>query len=140
MAELDILVARFDQFDKRMDERFQALNTRLDDVNHRLDDFTSRLATVEARMHELASLLKERLARVPGARLMTPTTPELSAGVVVVRMSGADHRRIYERLYSEYGIAGAATGGIRLCPHVYTTLEDVERAAAAVATLTSSTG
>jgi chromosome segregation ATPase len=57
VAELEILVARFDQFDKRMAEHFQALGTRFDDVNHRLSDFTSRLATIEARLTSMDTRL-----------------------------------------------------------------------------------
>ena len=57
MAARDILVARFDHFDKRLEDRFQALNTRFDEVTHRLDDFTSRLSTVEARMTSIDTRL-----------------------------------------------------------------------------------
>lgn len=71
MAELDVLVTRFDQLDKRMADAFAALNTRFDDVNHRfadvnhrfddinhrLDDFTSRLSTVEGRMTSIDTRL-----------------------------------------------------------------------------------
>jgi hypothetical protein len=35
---------------------------------------------------------------------------------------------VYNKLYADYGIAGATTGGLRLCPHVYNTREHVERA------------
>jgi hypothetical protein len=60
VAELEILVARFDQFDKRIAEHFQALGTRFDDVNHRLNDFTSRLATVETRLTSIDSRLDSK--------------------------------------------------------------------------------
>jgi hypothetical protein len=35
---------------------------------------------------------------------------------------------LFNKLYEAHGIAGAATGGLRLCPHIYNTLEHVERA------------
>jgi selenocysteine lyase/cysteine desulfurase len=89
-------------------------------------------AVIEARILELAEALKTGLAEMPGATLVTPRAPELSGGVVITRFAGADMRRLYERLYSEHGIAGASTGGLRLCPHVYSTLEDIERTLAAV--------
>lgn len=92
-------------------------------------------AVVQARVLELAGVLAERLRAVPGARVITPAHPELTSGVVITRFENADNRSIYQRLYREHGVAGAATGGVRLCPHVYTTLEDVERAAQAVARL-----
>ena len=42
---------------------------------------------------------------------------------------------LMDRLYREHGIAGAPTGGLRLCPHVYNTMEHVERAVRGVAGL-----
>jgi chromosome segregation ATPase len=57
VAELDVLITRFDEFDKRQEARFQALNTRFDDVNHRLDDFTGRLTTLESRMTSIDTRL-----------------------------------------------------------------------------------
>lgn len=87
---------------------------------------------VEARIMELSGALKAGLAEIPGARLVTSTDPALSAGVVVVRFEGRDHPALFQRLYAEHGIAGAPTGGLRLCPHVYNTREDVERALEAV--------
>ena len=92
-------------------------------------------AVIEARILELAAALKQRLAALPGARLVTPAPADLSAGVVIVRFEGVDLRRVYERLYAEHRIAGASTGGLRLCPHIYSTLADIERTAQAVAML-----
>jgi len=87
---------------------------------------------VEARVRELAGLVKEGLAGL-GATLTTPLDPGLSGGVVVVAFEGVPGRSIHERLYEEYDIAGAPTGGLRFCPHVYNTRADVERAIEAVA-------
>ncbi|MGH7555864.1 MAG: aminotransferase class V-fold PLP-dependent enzyme, partial [Longimicrobiales bacterium] len=92
-------------------------------------------AIVEARIHELASALMAGLAALPSARMVTPANPELRAGVVIVRFDGVENRRVYERLYAEHGIAGAGTGGLRLCPHVYTTMADIERTIAAARVL-----
>jgi hypothetical protein len=55
VAELDILITRFDQLDKRMDERFQALNTRIDDVVSRLSTIEARLLGMETRLDAKAS-------------------------------------------------------------------------------------
>ncbi len=90
---------------------------------------------IEARIHELASHLVEGLRGIRGLRLVTPAAQALRAGVVVARVETDAGRRVYERLYEEHGIAGAATGGLRLCPHIYNTREDVERAVEAVARL-----
>jgi hypothetical protein len=37
MAELDVMIARLDQFDTRMEDRFQAMHTRLDDQRAAMD-------------------------------------------------------------------------------------------------------
>jgi isopenicillin-N epimerase len=89
-------------------------------------------ARIEARVEELAAALWEGLAGVRGARMVTARDPALRAGVVVARFDPLDHRAIFESLYRDHGIAGAATGGLRLCPHVYNTMGDVERAVRAV--------
>ncbi len=88
---------------------------------------------VEARVLELATALKEGLAKIRGVKLNTSMDPRLSAGVVTARIEGAEPRKVYETIYKRHGIGGATVGGLRLCPHVYNTLEDVERAARAVA-------
>jgi selenocysteine lyase/cysteine desulfurase len=77
--------------------------------------------------------------RVPDVRFHTPLDPELSAGVVVFDPRIADLRQAYAALYEEHGIAGAPRGGelsgIRLCPHIYNTSEEVDRVVEAVAGL-----
>lgn len=88
-------------------------------------------ARVEARVRQLASTLKKAIAEIPGARLHTPVTPERSAGVVVFTLPGVDPNQGFETLYRQYHVAGASLGGafpgIRLCPHIYNTLEQMER-------------
>jgi isopenicillin-N epimerase len=90
---------------------------------------------VEARVVELASFLKSELDRIPGAHAITPLSPELSGGVVIYRFDGVQARPLFDGLYEEYRVAGATTGGMRLCPHIYNTREDVERAIAGISTL-----
>jgi len=89
---------------------------------------------VEARMMELSSALKQGLAKIRGAKLVTPMDPRLSAGVVVTRFEGADPQKVFQQIYAKHGVGGAA--GLRLCPHVYNTMEDIERAIRAVTEVT----
>jgi len=91
-------------------------------------------ARVEARMIELASLLKTGLAET-GLDLVTPLDSSQSAGVCVIRFPQANQEEVYNKLYKEHGIAGATTGGLRLCPHVYNTRAHVERAVRGVKAL-----
>jgi isopenicillin-N epimerase len=117
--------------------RFETLGQRNDATIAGLDaalDFheTIGAAAIETRVLALAAALKELLRAIPGARLVTPVAPERSGGVVIARFGERDHRALYQRLYAEHGVAGAATGGLRLCPHIYNTQEDVAHAARAV--------
>jgi len=44
-------------------------------------------------------------------------------------MPGLDRAQmgaLVKDLYEKYGIGGAATGGLRLSPHVYNTMADIE--------------
>jgi isopenicillin-N epimerase len=89
---------------------------------------------IEGRLIELASKLKAGLQDA-GLQLVTPLEPGHSAGVCVVRVPAVKRDNVYGKLYEEYGIAGAATGGLRLCPHVYNTPEHIERAIGGVKAL-----
>lgn len=117
--------------------RFEALGQRNDATIAGLDAALTfheqiGIATIETRVLELAATLKARLAAIPGAELVTPRDPERSGGVVIVRFA-LDARTLFERLYREAGVAGAPTGGLRLCPHICNTLGDVHHAADAIA-------
>ncbi|HET8547330.1 MAG TPA: aminotransferase class V-fold PLP-dependent enzyme [Bryobacteraceae bacterium] len=125
-AEPDVAGARkFESLGQRDDARLAALRTAA--------DFRDAIggAKIEARVLELASVLKERIAALD-LPLATPRVPALSGGVCVIRAKPDVGRQAYEALYSRFGIACAATGGLRLCPHIYNTMDHIERAAAAV--------
>jgi selenocysteine lyase/cysteine desulfurase len=91
-------------------------------------------ARIEARMIELATALKNGLADA-GFSLVTPRDPELSGGVVIMEVPSKKGREVLNRLYDEYGIAGSTSGGLRLCPHVYNTMDHVARAVRGVTAL-----
>ena len=95
---------------------------------------TTGAARVEARMVSLAQRLKEGLAEA-GAVLTTPMKPELSAGVCIMGAPAKNRQALMDALYTEYGIAGSTSGGLRLCPHLYNTVEHVDRAIAGVKAL-----
>jgi selenocysteine lyase/cysteine desulfurase len=95
---------------------------------------------VEARVRQLAAGLKHGLAdRIPGISFHTPRDPLRSAGVVVFAPPGADARQLFNALYSDHNIAGASMGGdftgVRLSPHIYNTMAEVERVVDVVAEL-----
>ena len=91
-------------------------------------------AQVEARIVELATRLKDGLVEA-GFDLVTPTAPELSAGVVIAAVPPDRRDRLVTGLYERHGVAGASAGGLRLCPHVYNTRDHVDRAVRGAAAL-----
>ncbi len=94
---------------------------------------------VEARVVELASALKNGLAE-KGFSLVTPLDAELAGGVCILDVPSKKNHEVVDRLYAEHGLAVASTGGLRLCPHVYNTMEHVERAIAGVTSLRTEIG
>ena len=111
---------KFESLGQRDDAALAAIGTTV--------DFHQRVgaARIEARVTDLATRLKEGL-REAGYALMTPEAPALSAGVCIAAVDG-NRGALVNALYEEHGIAGAATGGLRLCPHVFNTVEHIDRA------------
>ena len=94
------------------------------------------LQRIEARTIELSQLLKEGIVEA-GIGLITPVNPMLSLGVCVIEVPLEKRSDTVDALYKNFGIAGAPTGGLRLCPAIYNTKEHVERAIAAAQQLLS---
>ncbi len=115
---------KFEALGQRDDACLSAVGTAAD--FHRVLGFEN----VEARTMELAGALKNGLAKINKVKLITPMDPKLSGGVVISSIEGMDRKQmsaLVSDLYTKYGVAGAATGGLRLCPHVYNSMEDVEQ-------------
>jgi selenocysteine lyase/cysteine desulfurase len=89
---------------------------------------------IQARVTELASLLKAGL-KDAGATLATPESPALSGGVVVIQVPPGNRKIVADTMYAKFGIAASATGGLRLCPHIYNTRAHVQRAVDGVASM-----
>jgi selenocysteine lyase/cysteine desulfurase len=93
---------------------------------------------VEARVRALAGAVRTRLAQeIPGVAFLTPDAETARAGVVVFELPGRDHDAIFQEVYRTHRLGCAAMHGlftgIRLSPHIYNTLEQVEEAVEALA-------
>jgi selenocysteine lyase/cysteine desulfurase len=112
--------------------KFESLGQR-DDARLAAIDVCTKFHTaldpsrIEARVLELAGTLKSS-AKELGIQVTTPVEPALSGGVVILRTDPPRAQQAYQALDLKHGIAGAATGGVRLCPHVYNTTEHIARA------------
>ncbi|MFK7830225.1 MAG: aminotransferase class V-fold PLP-dependent enzyme [Congregibacter sp.] len=124
--------------------RFESLGQRDDAALAALADTASihaelSPAQIERHVQILATRLKEGLLEA-GLPLVTPLSPTFSGGVCIAKVGSEMGAEMWNRLYTEHGIIGAATGGLRLCPHIYNTAEHVDRAVAGVRTLRDKLG
>jgi len=120
---------KFEALGQRDDAGLAAMGTAADFHN------LIGLENVEAHTTELATALKQGLSKVNRVNLVTPMDHTLSGGVTVFSIAGMDRKQtaaFVDDLYTKYGIAGAPTGGVRLCPHTYNTRGDIEQTLRAV--------
>ncbi|GAA4200717.1 aminotransferase class V-fold PLP-dependent enzyme [Streptosporangium oxazolinicum] len=94
---------------------------------------------VAARITEQATRLKAGLAALPNVRLITPVSPELSAGLVCCTVNGMDAPSAVGRLRRDHRIVTSSTPYqdiyLRFGPGIVTTPEQVDQAVKAVAAL-----
>jgi isopenicillin-N epimerase len=55
--------------------------------------------------------------------------------VVVINLPEKKSTEVFQKLYESHGIACASTVGIRMSPHVYNSMADVEKLVQALSTL-----
>ena len=94
-------------------------------------------AVIEARSRQLAQALMERLGRLDGVKLWTSRDPARSAAIVIFQPGSLDPRKLNGALaQNEKIVATARPGdhnpGLRLAPHFYNTMDDVDRVVSAI--------
>ena len=125
---------KFETLGQRDDARLAAMNAAV--------DFHLMIGKerIEKRIRHLAYALKTKLQEnVPHIKFHTPLNPEFSGGVVVFHPAGKDLNQALNTLYQKYNIGCAVFGGdlagIRMCPHIYNTTEQIDKTVRAVAEL-----
>ena len=82
---------------------------------------------IENRIVQLNTYLKQQLKSiVPQAIFVTPMAAQYSGGIVIFNLPGKEIHAVTDKLYHTYHIAVAPSGGIRLSPHIYNTMKDVD--------------
>ena len=94
-------------------------------------------AAIERRGRQLAGHLMTELKKMPGVKLWTDPDPSRSAAVVVFQPASLDVRRLGTALYETDKIVittrtGSDRPGLRLSPHFFNTMEDMDRFLAAM--------
>ena len=122
---------KFEVFGQRDDPRVAALESALDFIN------LMGASNVEARIRSLATHAKTQLQKNSQVELKTNMEPALSGGVIKFKLRNVPTKRAYDTLWEKHRIAIAITPsgdaeGLRLSPHVYNSMEQIDRAVAAV--------
>jgi isopenicillin-N epimerase len=96
------------------------------------------LANKAARLVYLRDRWAKALQEYPGVRLHTSLKPGLACGLALVQIQGVDPGRLYEHLWTRHRIIVTPIKhpemeGVRVTPNVYTTLEEIDLFAAAMA-------
>jgi selenocysteine lyase/cysteine desulfurase len=125
---------KFEVFGQRDDPRVVALESALDFVG------LIGMPVVEARIRALATHAKTKLQDIPQVELRTNMEPALSGGVIKFRLRNVPTKRAYDTLWERHKISIAMTAsgdseGLRLSPHIYNSIDQIDRAVAAVRAL-----
>ena len=127
---------KFEVYGQRDNPRLVAFEAAVDFVQ------LIGMKAVEARMKSLAARAMHGLANVPGVILKTSPDPALSGGVVKFHLPRVDTKALYDKLYAKHrlGIAstlGGESQGLRFSAHIYNSMEEIDRAVAAVRELSA---
>jgi selenocysteine lyase/cysteine desulfurase len=94
-------------------------------------------AVIEARARALATRFVDELGRLSGVKIHTHLDPARRGAVVIFQPGTLDPRRLGTALATKHGIVATVRGGqdrpgLRLSPHFYNTIDDVERTVSAI--------
>lgn len=94
-------------------------------------DFHFRIGkkNIEDRVVALNTYIKDQLRlKIPQVVFVTPVATSMSGGITVFNIPGKPSQEIFQKLYEIRGIACASTSGVRLSPHIYNSMKDMDSA------------
>jgi selenocysteine lyase/cysteine desulfurase len=116
--------------------KFEALGQRDDAAIAALADtvaFHAELTPAGVQRRAVAVAARLRLAlqdlEVP---FVSSTHEDFASNVIILAANGAHQRDLPERILAHAGVITAATGGLRMSPHIYNTDAHVDRVVAAI--------
>jgi selenocysteine lyase/cysteine desulfurase len=94
-------------------------------------------ATIDARVRQLSQFLMSELRKLDGVHVYTDPAADRSANLVVFRPGTLDPRRFAAALLQNEGVVATVRGGqdrpgLRVSPHIYNTMDEMERLLGAV--------
>ena len=88
-------------------------------------------AGIEKRSTMIADRLRDGLNEL-GVKFVSTLDPAFKSSIVILSVPRENARDLPGQIYNDSGIITAATGGLRMSPHVYNTEDHVDRVVAAV--------
>jgi selenocysteine lyase/cysteine desulfurase len=99
----------------------------------------------EARLRHLKDYWMEKVAGMPGVELLTPRDPARSCAIGAFRLEGWDAEQTVDTLYDKYRIFTVGRPidggtGVRVTPHLYNRLDELDRLVEAIGWMTERAG
>ena len=116
---------KFDAFSQRDDAAIAALADTA--VFHE----AMTPAGIEKRSTAIADRLRAGLEDL-GVQFVSTANPAFTSSVVIISAPAENARELVARVFDDSGVQTAATGGLRMSPHVYNNEDHVDRVIAAV--------
>jgi selenocysteine lyase/cysteine desulfurase len=116
--------------------KFDALGQRDDAAIASLADAASfheamTPAGIEARSMTIADTLRDGLQDIDVV-FVSSLNPAFTSSIVILSVPRENARMLPGKVYEDSGVITAATGGLRMSPHVYNTADHVDRVVAAI--------
>jgi selenocysteine lyase/cysteine desulfurase len=122
--------------------KFEALGTRSFPIEHAIGeaiDFQEMLGArrKEERLWYIKHYWTSRALQIPGVQIGSPLTPGWSGAIALLQIAGKEPQAISEALFNRYRIHTVAIvweniRGVRITPHVYTSLKDLDLLVSAI--------
>jgi selenocysteine lyase/cysteine desulfurase len=104
-------------------------------------DFHQRIGSrnKEARLRYLSQYWLNQVRGLPGVQVLTPRDPARCCAIAVFRIRGIPSSQVAQRLMAEYKVFTVVRGidvdggdGVRVTPHLYTRLQDLDTLVAGI--------
>ncbi len=116
--------------------KFEALGTRSFPIEHAVGeaiDFQELIGNKrkQDRLWYLKNYWSTRAVEIPGVTIGTPVAPEWSGAIALLQVEGKEPSEVSQALWRDYKIHTVAIvweeiKGVRITPHVYTSLKDLD--------------
>ncbi|MCF8238140.1 MAG: aminotransferase class V-fold PLP-dependent enzyme [Saprospiraceae bacterium] len=128
--------------------KFEALGTRSFPIEHAIGeaiDFQELIGNKrkQERLWYLKNYWSTRAIDIPGVSIGTPVSPDWSGAIALLQVDGKEPSEVSQALWRDYKIHTVAIvweeiKGVRITPHVYTSLRDLDLLVKAIRQIASA--